>query len=160
MTKQTRFGLSKNEISTSTSTLTIVLGSEMVLYVKMRNYHWNISGNSFIELHRLIEEQYKKTELIIDEVAERISKLGGRAIGSMHEFLKNSVLEESKIDSLNQKNMIEDLCDDHEKIAGKFREFIEIVDKETNDIVTVDFLTGILESHESNGWILKKYLNN
>ena len=159
MTTQTRFGLSKNEISTSTTNLTIVLGSEMVFYVKMRNYHWNITGNSFIELHRLIEEHYKKVEFIIDEVAERISKLGGRAIGSMQEFLKNSFIEESNMDTLNQKNMLEDLWNDHNILATKIREFIEIVEEETKDMVTVDFLTTILASHESMGWMLKKYLS-
>ncbi len=159
MTTQTRFGLSKKEITTSTSNLTIVLGSEMVFYVKMRNYHWNITGNSFIELHRLIEEHYKKVELIIDDVAERVSTLGGTAIGSMEEFLKNSVIEESTSESLHQKNMLEDLWNDHNTMATKIREFIEIIEEETKDRVSVDFLTSVLESHESMGWMLKKYLN-
>lgn len=156
---ETRFGLSTKEITSSTNNLTIILGSEMVLYVKMRNYHWNISGNSFIELHRLIEEQYKKVEFLIDEIAERISKLGGKAIGSMQEFLKNSVLEESKTTTVGQKQMLEDLWNDHNTMAKKLREFIETLDEETKDLVTVDFLTSVLESHESMGWMLKKYLS-
>ena len=156
---ETRFGLSTKEITSSTNNLTIILGSEMVLYVKMRNYHWNISGNSFIELHRLIEEQYKKVEFLIDEIAERISKLGGKAIGSMQEFLKNSVLEESKATTVGQKQMLEDLWNDHNTMAKKLREFIETLNEETKDLVTVDFLTSVLESHESMGWMLKKYLS-
>ena len=156
---ETRFGLSTKEITSSTNNLTIILGSEMVFYVKMRNYHWNISGNSFIELHRLIEEQYKKVEFLIDEIAERISKLGGKAIGSMQEFLKNSVLDESKTTTVGQKQMLEDLWNDHNTMAKKLREFIETLDEETKDLVTVDFLTSDLESHESMGWMLKKYLS-
>lgn len=156
---ETRFGLSTKEITSSTNNLTIILGSEMVLYVKMRNYHWNISGNSFIELHRLIEEQYKKVEFLIDEIAERISKLGGKAIGSMQEFLKNSVLDESKTTTVGQKEMLKDLWNDHNTMAKKLREFIETLDEETKDLVTVDFLTSVLESHESMGWMLKKYLS-
>lgn len=156
---ETRFGLSTKEITSSTNNLTIILGSEMVFYVKMRNYHWNISGNSFIELHRLIEEQYKKVEFLIDEIAERISKLGGKAIGSMQEFLKNSVLDESKTTTVGQKQMLEDLWNDHNTMAKKLREFIETLDEETKDLVTVDFLTSVLESHESMGWMLKKYLS-
>ena len=156
---ETRFGLSTKEITSSTNNRTIILGSEMVFYVKMRNYHWNISGNSFIELHRLIEEQYKKVEFLIDEIAERISKLGGKAIGSMQEFLKNSVLDESKTTTVGQKQMLEDLWNDHNTMAKKLREFIETLDEETKDLVTVDFLTSDLESHESMGWMLKKYLS-
>jgi starvation-inducible DNA-binding protein len=156
---ETRFGLTNKEISSSTSNLTIILGSEMVFYVKMRNYHWNIAGNSFIELHRLIEEQYKKVEFLIDEIAERISKLGGKAIGSMQEFLKNSVLAESKALTVGQKEMLEDLWNDHNTMAQKLREFIETIEDETSDVVTIDFLTSVLASHESMGWMLKKYLS-
>lgn len=156
---KTRFGLSEKEINTTTKNLTVVLGSEMVLYVKTRNYHWNITGNSFMELHKLLEEQYNKIELIIDEVAERISKLGEKAIGTMEEFNKNSVLKEAKHSIILQKEMLTDLWNDHNCMAENLRNFIEGIDKETSDLVTADLLTSVLASHESMGWMIKKYLN-
>ena len=152
-----RFGLSKKDIEKSVQSLTIALGSEMVFYVKLRNYHWNVKGNSFIELHRLIEEQYKSIEAIIDEIAERISKLGESPIGTMKDFLKNSVIEESLSKDVNQKEMLQNIWTDHNTLSQNYRNFIDEND-DTKDVVTIDFFTKVLESHETMGWMVNKYL--
>ncbi|MBF04876.1 MAG: DNA starvation/stationary phase protection protein [Flavobacterium sp.] len=152
-----KIGLEKKELSQSIKDLTVVLSNEMVLYVKSRKFHWNVTGNSFMELHKLFENQYSKLEKTIDEVAERISKLGGKTIGTMKEFIENSILkEESKY--VNQNQMLEELLDDHEKIIIQLREFIEKAE-DAHDAGTADFLTGVLQDHESKSWILRKYLS-
>ncbi|WP_240723573.1 DNA starvation/stationary phase protection protein [Flavobacterium sp. J27] len=152
-----KIGLEKKNLSKSIQDLTIVLSNEMVLYVKSRKFHWNVTGNSFMELHKLFENQYSKLEKTIDEVAERISKLGGKTIGTMKEFIEHSILkEESKY--VNQNQMLEELLDDHEKIIIQLREFIENAE-DVKDAGTADFLTAILQEHESKSWILRKYLS-
>lgn len=152
-----KIGLEKKELNKSIKDLTVVLSNEMVLYVKSRKFHWNVTGNSFMELHKLFENQYNKLEKTIDEVAERISKLGGKTIGTMKEFIENSILsEESKY--VNQNQMLEELVDDHEKIIVQLRKFIKNTE-ELEDVGTSDFLTGILLDHESKSWILRKYLS-
>ncbi|NHN26889.1 DNA starvation/stationary phase protection protein [Flavobacterium jejuense] len=152
-----KIGLEKKDLSNSIKDLTIVLSNEMILYVKSRKFHWNVTGNSFMELHKLFENQYGKLEETIDEVAERISKLGGKTIGTMKEFIEHSILsEESKY--VNQNQMLEELLDDHEKIIVQLRIFIENAE-EHKDAGTADFLTGILLDHESKSWILRKYLS-
>ena len=152
-----KIGLEKKELNKSIKDLTVVLSNEMVLYVKSRKFHWNVTGNSFMELHKLFENQYSTLEKTIDEVAERISKLGGKTIGTMKEFIENSILkEESKY--VNQNQMLEELLDDHEKIIVQLRKFIKNAD-DVEDAGTADFLTGILQDHESKSWILRKYLS-
>ncbi len=152
-----KIGLEKKELNKSIKDLTVVLSNEMVLYVKSRKFHWNVTGNSFMELHKLFENQYNKLEKTIDEVAERISKLGGKTIGTMKEFIENSILsEESKY--VNQNQMLEELLDDHEKIIVQLRKYIKNAE-EVEDAGTADFLTGILLDHESKSWILRKYLS-
>jgi starvation-inducible DNA-binding protein len=47
----------------------------MTLYIKTRKFHWNVCGESFMEIHKLFENQYKQLEESIDEIAERINKL-------------------------------------------------------------------------------------
>src|SRR5512140_3539984 len=70
------------------------LADEAVLTVKTRNAHWNVSGPGFFELHILFDSQYKLLNDISDEIAERTRMLGGIALGSMHEFIKHTRLEE------------------------------------------------------------------
>ncbi len=76
-------GISDKKQKKSIDRLSILLADESILYIKTRKFHWNVSGNSFIELHRLFQEQYSEQEILIDSVAERIGKLGGKPIGMM-----------------------------------------------------------------------------
>ena len=48
-----------------------LLADEYLVYTKARNYHWNVTGPQFIELHKFFQEQYEKLDEIVDEVAER-----------------------------------------------------------------------------------------
>lgn len=151
-----RIGITKKELESSNNCLTTVLANEMLLYTKTRKFHWNVSGNSFMELHKLFESQYTELEQIIDEVAERISKLGGKAIGTMQEFIDHSVLKENP-KSLDQKEMLQELLSDHETVLKQLRDFIKEIE-ETKDYGTADFLTALLQKHEEKSWMLRKYV--
>jgi len=48
----------------------------VLLYTKTRKFHWNVSGNSFMELHKLFEGQYKQLEEAIDEIADVLISWG------------------------------------------------------------------------------------
>lgn len=149
-------GLSANDLKTSIDVLSTVLSDEMVLYTKTRKFHWNVSGNSFMELHKLFENNYSSLEVIIDNVAERINQLGGKTIGTMKEMLELTNLKEAPNVYPNQKEMLTELLSDNEQIAAILR---DAVDKCEKDIGTADFLTGLVQEHEKTAWILRRYLN-
>ncbi|GEC73177.1 starvation-inducible DNA-binding protein [Flavobacterium flevense] len=153
-----KIGITKKDLNTSVDFLTVVLANEMLLYVKTRKFHWNVSGNSFMELHKLFEEHYTELEHTIDEIAERISKLGAKAIGTMQEFIDHATLKENSNNTVDQKEMINELLSDHEAILKQLREYIKEVE-ETNDYGTADFLTALLQSHETQAWTVRKYVN-
>jgi starvation-inducible DNA-binding protein len=88
-------GISPQNSAKVTHLLSQILSNQMVLYVKTRKFHWNVSGESFMELHLLFESQCKELENAIDEVAERINKLGSNTIGTMNEFLATASLKEA-----------------------------------------------------------------
>lgn len=153
----TKLGIPQKDIKTNVKNLTVVLASEMVLYVKTRKFHWNVAGNSFMEMHKLFEGQYNELELIIDEVAERIGKLGDKAIGTMKEFNDHSVLKEST--KYEEKDaMVKELLEDYGTLISKIRDFIKETE-ETDDFGTADFLTAIIQKHEEQAWILRRYNN-
>lgn len=151
----TKLGMTQKDLKTNVKNLTTVLASEMVLYVKTRKFHWNVAGNSFMEMHKLFEEQYNELELIIDEVAERIGKLGENAIGTMKEFNDNSILKESS-NYEEKEAMVKELLDDYRTMISKIRDFIKETE-ETDDFGTADFLTAIIQKHEAQAWILRRY---
>ena len=75
-------GITPQNLKKVTQILSAFLADGMVLYIKTRNFHWNLAEESFMEYHKLFESHYKKLEEAIDEVAERISKSGSMAIGT------------------------------------------------------------------------------
>ena len=152
-------GISEKNLKNSTSLLAIILADEMILYIKTRKAHWNVSGESFMELHKLFENQYKQLEEAIDEVAERIGKMGEKTIGTMEEFLKISTLKEHPGTYDTPKQMISELLSDHESVIVKLRKDIDESSEKNKDAGTADFLTGLLEQHETIAWILRRYLN-
>src|SRR5436309_13565774 len=56
-----------------------LLSDEYVLYTKTRNYHWNVTGPQFNDLHKFFEAQYEELNEFVDEVAERakVARLTG-----------------------------------------------------------------------------------
>ena len=111
-----KIGISENDLSNVTQLLSILLADEMTLYIKTRKSHWNVNGKSFMELHKLFEEQYKQLEEYIDEIAERIGKLGGNTIGTMSEFVSLTTLKENPGKYPSQNTMLQELVDDHEAV--------------------------------------------
>ena len=152
-------GITEKNLHESIHLLTILLSDEMTLYIKTRKFHWNVSGDSFMEIHKLFQSQYTELEEIIDEIAERINKLGGKTIGTMKEFAKHARLKEAPDSYPAQKDMIKDLLHDHETVIVELRNDIDICSKKSKDVGTIDFLTGILQQHETTAWVLRRYLN-
>ena len=57
--------------------LSTLLSDEYVLYTKTKNYHWNIVGPQFNDLHKFFGTQYEELDEVVDDVVERIRSLGG-----------------------------------------------------------------------------------
>jgi starvation-inducible DNA-binding protein len=154
-----QIGITEEHLKNSITILSSILANEMTLYIKLRKFHWNVSGESFMELHKLFEGQYKQLEESVDEIAERVSKLGGKAIGTMKEFSDMTIIKESPNQYPSQKEMLKELLSDHETIIVHLRKDVDLSAQENKDAGTADFLTGIMESHETMSWTLRRYLN-
>lgn len=152
-------GITEKNLHKSIETLSIILADEMVLYIKTRKFHWNVSGESFMELHKLFQDQYTELEENIDLIAERISKLGGKAIGTMKEFVNLTRLKETPGKYPPQEEMMRELLSDHELIITQTRKDIEEMNDKNKDAGTIDFLTGIMQAHETTAWVLRRYLH-
>ena len=156
-TKQAQIGISEHDKGAVIGILTKALADEHVLYTKTRNYHWNVVGPHFNDLHKFFEGQYDQTAEDIDEIAERIRALGGKAVSTMVEFLQHTGLEEHPGKYPDAKSMVANLVADHETIIQNLREDIKSCNQH-NDVGTEDFLTGMLEKHEKTAWMLRSIL--
>ena len=152
-------GISQKNLIAITELLSVALADEVTLYTKTRKFHWNVGGESFMELHKLFENQYKQLEEAIDETAERISKLGRKTIGTMQEFAKLTSIKEHPGKYPSSKEMIKELLENHETIIISLRKSVDLCGEKYSDAGTADFLTGLMEQHETIAWTLRRYLN-
>jgi starvation-inducible DNA-binding protein len=151
-------GLSKEQREGVQKILAALLADEYVLYTRTRNYHWNVTGPQFNDLHKFFEAQYEALDDIVDEVAERSRSLGGQSLGTLTEFLKHARLQEEpgKYPAANQ--MIANLLSSHEAVIRSLRGDLETCADKYGDIGTNDFLTGLMERHEKMAWMLRSFL--
>ena len=136
-----------------------LLADEYVLYTKTRNYHWNVAGPQFSNLHKFFESQHKVPDDNVDEVAELARAVGVPAIGTLQEFTQHARVKEHPAHDRASREMIVDLLGDHETIIRQLREDVQMTAEKYHDMGTSDFLTGILEQHEKIVWMLRANLD-
>jgi starvation-inducible DNA-binding protein len=158
MVENINIGLTDEQRAGVVEILNATLSDQHVLYTKTRNYHWNVVGEHFRELHKLLEEQYEQLSEAIDETAERVRMLGAPALGTMSEFLEHARLKEQPGDYPDQYTMLSNLCADHEAVIQQLRQDADTVDEEFHDLGTNDFLTALIQAHEKMVWMLRAHL--
>jgi starvation-inducible DNA-binding protein len=138
--------------------LNILLSDEYVLYTKTRNYHWNVVGIQFSDLHKFFEGQYEALNDIVDDVAERARTLGGTSFGTLTEFLRHTQLKESPGEAPRAAEMIGHLLEDHEALIRHLRKDLEVCIEKYHDAGTNNFLTDLMNRHEKMAWMLRAHL--
>jgi starvation-inducible DNA-binding protein len=156
--KSIQIGLDEKNRFGSAEVLNKLLSDEYVLYTKTRNYHWNVTGKDFSQLHKFFEEQYTQLDEIVDSVAERVRQVGFFAFGSLEQFSKFARLKEHVGDIPPAEQMIASLIQDHETIIRCLRDDLRTTNEKYNDAGTSDFLTGLMEQHEKMAWMLRAHL--
>ncbi len=150
-------GLTDDQRAAVVKILNTLLADEYVLYTKTRNFHWNVTGPHFNDLHKSFESQYDQVDEIIDEVAERVRALGGVSSGSLAEFVRDKRLSESAGSTAAAPEMIAALVADHEAVIRSLRADADKV-ADLKDAGTNDFLVGLMEQHEKIAWMLRSSL--
>lgn len=151
-------GLKPSARSKVLALLDATLADEYVLYTKTRNFHWNVVGPDFNEMHKFFEAQYETLNRIVDEVAERSRALDGRSLGSLAEFAAAARLKESVGRTMRSELMLRELLRDHEALIRSLRADVDETAR-LNDAATVDFLTGLLGEHEKMAWMLRSFVS-
>lgn len=136
--------------------LNALLADEYLLYTKTRNYHWNVVGPQFNDLHKFFEAQYDLLDLSIDEIAERIRALGEKTPATLAEFVKAARLKEHPGRFPGAAEMLANLVADHEAVIRSLRVDVDQAAKQ-GDQGTADFLTGLMEQHEKSVWMIRSF---
>lgn len=143
-----------------TAELGKLLADFQIFYLKLQNYHWNVKGTDFFSLHVKFEEIYTRQFESIDELAEKISALGGIVPGTMAEYADLKSLTEGSATN-TAKEMVADLVSDIEHTISKLRQLIDQFSAREEHAAegVIDMLVGFLKDLQQDHWMLSAYLN-
>ncbi|UYX54378.1 DNA starvation/stationary phase protection protein [Bacillus thuringiensis] len=127
-----------------------------VLYVKLHNYHWYVTGPHFFTLHEKFEEFYNEAGTYIDELAERILALEGKPLATMKEYLVASTVSEGT-GKESAEEMVQTLVNDFSALIQELKEGMEVAD-EAGDETSADMLLAIHTTLEQHVWMLSAFL--
>ena len=144
--------LDKKKTTTTAKELNVLLADYHLYYQKLRNFHWNVIGHNFFDLHIKFEEMYDDAKLKIDEIAERILTLRFQPTSNFTDYVKMSNIKESPSDTKDLK-MVEILLDDHGKLLKQMRTVVEKADA-AGDEGTIDMIGVFIGHIEKISWML------
>ncbi|MHB8905187.1 MAG: Dps family protein [Melioribacteraceae bacterium] len=138
--------------------MNVILADEFVLYTKLRNYHWNITGPYFFQLHATFEQLYDEMALDVDAVAERIRTLGFKAPASLKEYLELTTLKEDEGNYPHFTEMVENIANDYKSVSIKLNATAKNFQDELNDEVSAGMFYSLIEKYQKHIWMLKAVL--
>ncbi len=134
-----------------------LLADEMVFYQKLRNFHWNVRGPAFFQLHEKFELMYTASAMQVDQIAERILALNGRPKSTLGEFLKTSRLDEQpEVPKAN--SMVSELHSDLNTLVD-YIDKVRKLAEEKGDDTTVNLMDDIGDAHEADAWMFRAWLD-
>ncbi|MFT4790752.1 MAG: starvation-inducible DNA-binding protein [Arcticibacterium sp.] len=146
-----KLGFTYLETSEIVISLNHLLANYQVHYHKLRNYHWNVEGPDFFELHGTFEEDYKLTENNIDDVAERIRVFGIKARLSIVDNLELSEIKETKL-TISALEMVREVLKDFEILHSKMLDVLNAA-LDTGDNATELMISEFMRALEKRNWM-------
>ena len=146
-------GINKKNRTEISDGLKRLLADSYTLYLQTHNFHWNVTGLQFRELHLMFEEHYTELATAVDDIAERIRTLDVAAPGTYKEFSKLSSIKE--VDGVpSSSEMVEFLTKGHEQVIKTSRKVLKIA-QEADDESTSSLVSDRMRIHEKTAWMLR-----
>ena len=139
-------------MANSVQYLNRILSDTFVLYTKTLNFHWNVQGPLFPQLHEFFGDQYEALSEDVDTLAERIRALKAVPPASLKEFLDHTSIKEPA-KGLKDMEMVAELLKDRESVIAYIKETLNAIDDK--DPATSNMLEDMIEAHEKQAWMLR-----
>jgi starvation-inducible DNA-binding protein len=146
-------GINKADRETIAESLKHLLADTYTLYLQTHNFHWNVTGPQFRELHLMFEEHYNELAIAVDDIAERIRTLDVAAPGTYKEFVRLSNIKE--VDGVPPaKEMVDILTQSHETVVRTCRDVLKHA-QGADDESTAALASDRMRVHEKTAWMLR-----
>jgi starvation-inducible DNA-binding protein len=146
-------GIKKDDRLKVAEGLKSLLADSYTLYLQTHNFHWNVTGVHFRELHLMFEEHYVELATAVDDIAERIRTLDVAAPGTYKEFARLSSIKE--VEGVpSSTDMVDLLTLGHEQVVKTSRQVLKLA-QDADDESTVALVSDRMRIHEKTAWMLR-----
>ena len=145
--------LSSEAVEKISAAVNPLIADAFALYLKTKNFHWHISGRHFRDYHLMLDEQGEAIFAQIDDLAERIRKIGGTTMRSIGQVAKQMTIKDNDETFVPPREMLRELMEDNKKTVVNMRKAHEVADK-YNDSATTSILENFIDAAERRTWFL------
>ncbi|MAX50927.1 MULTISPECIES: Dps family protein [unclassified Methylophaga] len=146
-------GINKQDRQDIADGLKSLLADSYTLYLQTHNFHWNVTGPQFRELHLMFEEHYIELAAAVDDIAERIRTLDVAAPGTYKSFAELSSIKE--VEGVPEaKEMVNLLTHGHEQVVKTCRKALKLA-QEADDESSAALVSDRMRVHEKTAWMLR-----
>ena len=133
------------------------LANTIDLKTQAKQAHWNVKGANFLQLHELFDQIATQLDGYADTIAERVTALGGVAMGTVRTVVAGSAIAEFPLDITAGKDYVVALADRLAVYGKMIRQDIEKT-AQLGDAGTSDLYTGISREVDKSLWFLEAHL--
>lgn len=155
----TRIDLDKEVRAAMIELLNARLADVSDLYSQTKQAHWNVKGPQFMMLHKLFDDFAEELLEYADTIAERVTALGGAALGTVRMAAAASSLAEFPADAYDGMAVVAALSDRYAALGASTRAAIGAADK-ADDADTADLFTGVSRGLDKSLWFLEAHLQS
>jgi len=130
-----------------------LLADMLALYLKMKNFHWHVSGPHFREDHLMMDAQASELLATTDAIAERVRKIGGTTVRSIGHVSRLQRVLDNDADYVTPEDMLAELRDDNMQLIARMRECHQLCD-ESRDVATASLIEPWIDEAEGRVWFL------
>src|SRR5690348_2835029 len=145
-------GLDENVCAESVHMLNQIAADTMALRDLYKKHHWQVSGETFYQLHLLFDKHHSEQSELVDLLAERIQTLGGITVAMAHDVAEMTSLERPPRGREEVPVQISRLLEAHEAILKESRlaarKATDSGDDGTNDML----VSNIIRTNELQVW--------
>ena len=147
----------KEGIYMITEDLNLFLSNLNVFYRKLQNYHWNVIGEDFFDVHSKLEELYNGINEQIDEIAEHILIIDGQPLGTMKDYLEITQIQEAKNEKICSNKIFETILKDYNSLIENVTKVKEDADNEKK-YATSALMDEYLLDFKKKVWMIRQML--
>lgn len=145
--------LAPDAVAAVTTALNGLAADAFALYVKTKNFHWHLSGVHFRDLHLLFDEQAEAIFASIDQLAERVRRIGGTTIRSIGHIARLSRIADDDNAFVAPLDMARRLMADNERMIKAMRAAHGVCE-DARDVASVSVLEVLIDEAERRHWFL------